>query len=869
MTTALTNDFILRAGLVVQGTTAVTSSTSQVGGLQLNGGLAVAKNANIGTNLAVGGSSDLAGALQVTGQSTLSNLLVTSLAQFNNNTITSGTSYVYGVSTFVSDIYALANLRVDGSLTATLATSLLGGLTVDNGTILNNNVALNGISTFTGHVFATGTTGITVGTGAVELGGTLNAAGDVTFTSNTTAAVAGGGSGALKLTGGAYIGDNLIVNSLAFDTGTNTSNALYVKGGAWIDKGLIVDGPTTFNDIVIFNGTTTYVLSTNTVYTDNLLNLHIHEGGIESEWTFDDGKDVGLIFHYYKGEDKNGFIGLANDSGYLEWYNDGIESVGGIFTGTSYGTFKTGNIELVGLTNAANTVSGALQVAGGVGIGLDIYAGGDVSGGTLTGRNLTQDRLVIVGTSGQLTDDADLNWNSSLNQIEGRVAYANTATLATKADNLVGGSAGALPYQASTDTTTFLNIGTNGYVLQSDGAAPVWGPLSGIVAGAANTATNIANGLKDQIPFQSDVGTTTFSNDLRFNGTTFTTTNVVLTSQTDTQGNATTGALQVAGGVGINKSLWVGNSATIAGNLYVDGDIFLQGAGLNTLSAQTGTFEYVVISGTTGTGLTVDGDALISRNLEVTGVATFSNVVSTIGTINEFTSTNAFITNLSVTGGTSVQGLTAANITATTLSVTSQSTLQNVTAAVTTITTLTVTSDGTIQGNLAVTGVSTFTGKILVSDTTNALATNVGSIVTLGGIGVAQDVMVGGSVTIGSTVANTVVPAILSNNVLLSSFTSNAISTTSTQNLDVFSAATYRTARYTIQIVDGSDIHVTEMTVFHDGTNVYINEYGISTNNGQLGLFDAQLSAGSVTLKFTPTAATSMGIKVVRIGITA
>jgi hypothetical protein len=85
----------------------------------------------------------------------------------------------------------------------------------------------------------------------------------------------------------------------------------------------------------------------------------------------------------------------------------------------------------------------------------------------------------------------------------------------------------------------------------------------------------------------------------------------------------------------------------------------------------------------------------------------------------------------------------------------------------------------------------------------------------------------------------------------------------------VFSAATYRTARYTIQIVDGSNIHVTEMTVFHDGTNVYINEYGISTNNGQLGSFDAQLSAGSVTLKFTPTAATSMVIKVVRIGITA
>lgn len=873
MATAITNDFILRAGLVVQGTAVVTSSTAQVGAAQINSGLAVAKNAYIGTNLYVGGDIDLKGALTSTGQGSFASLQVAGLAQFNGNVVTSGTSHIYGTLTAVGDVAALKDVRITGGLTATQATALLGGLTVSNGATVNGGSNLNGTTLVNGLLVVTGTNNLLVGTGAVQLGGTLTAAGVTSITNATAAAV--GGTGALTVAGGAYIGNNLIVNSTAWNTTTYTSNALYVNGGVWVDESLVVEGPVLFKDGVTFSGTATYVLSTNTYYTDNLIDLHTPPGGVDVPWTLDDGKDIGIVYHYYKGADKRAFLGLANDTGYLEWYSEGLES-GGVFTGTVYGTIKTGDIRLVGTTNATSTTSGALQVAGGIGLGGSVYAGGNLSGGTVTARNLTQNRLVIAGTGGQLVDDADLTWNGTANQIEGRVAYANTATLATAATNLSGGAAGSLVYQTAPNTTGFISIGASGYILQSNGTNPVWGPAVGIVAGSANTATNIAGGAANQIPYQSAPGTTTFSSNLTFNGTTFTTPIVSLTSTDDTAGNATSGALRVAGGVGIAKSLWVGNSATIAGSLYVDGDIFLQGAGLNTLNAQTGTFQYVVVNGTTGTGLSVTGDAVINRNLKVSGVSTFSNFVATAGTVTTLTATNAFVTGLTVTGVSSLQGvtasvLTATTVNATTLNVTGQSTLQNLTAAVTTVTTLTVTGSETVQGNLGVTGVSTFTGKILVNDTTQASAVNVGSIVTLGGVGIAKDLQVGGSITVGSATANTVVPAVLSNNVLLSSFTSNAISGTATQNLDVFSAATYRTARYLVQIVDGVKMQVSEMTVFHDGTNVYLNEYGISTipAYGQLGEFDAQLSAGSVTLKFTPLAATAMVIKVVRIGITA
>lgn len=784
----ISNDFIVKSGLLVQGTTAVSSSTGQVGATQLNGGLAVAKNLIVATTATVWGNTDLKGTLDVGGLTTLGGgLNVTGDVVFNNGLATTGTLHVYGDAIVDQNLIVKQNGEIQGVFTVTGATTLTGLATLLGGATVNNGVTVNGDTTFNGSVFVTSTNSLNVGSGVTNLGGALNVAGVAAVTNNTAAT--SGGSGALTVTGGAYINNNLIVNSTAYDTSTKYSNALYVNGGAWIDQGLIVDGPTTFNDIVIFNGTATYVLSTNTVYTDNLLNLHTPPEGIGTPWTFDDGKDIGLIFHYYKGADKTGFLGFANDSGYLEWYNDGTES-GGVFTGTSYGTFKTGDIQLVGTTNASNTTSGALQVAGGVGVGRAIYAGENISGATVNARNLTQDRLVLAGASGQLTDSSSLTWNSGAAQIEGRIAYANTATLAnqatlaTSADNLTGGDAGSIPYQTTTGTTSFISIGQNGYVLTSNGTTPGWGPVSGLSAGNATTATNIAGGLADQIPYQSAPGITTFNNGLRFNGTTFTTTNVVVTDTADTENNSTSGALQVAGGVSIAKSLYVANSATIGGSLYVDGDIFLQGAGLNTVNAQTGTFETLFVTGTNGIVFDVSGDTKLNQGLRVTGQ-------------------------------------------------------------------------------------STFTGKISVLDSTNAANTTSGSIVTAGGLGVGQDVRAGGTVYAGTSVAGTVVPGFFSNNVLMSSYTSNAISGTGQVNLDTWDSATYRTVRYLIQIVDGTNIHVTEMTLFHDGTDIFKNEYGVSTSDGELGTFDATLNLGTVTLKFTPTGATAMTIKVVRTAITA
>lgn len=175
-------------------------------------------------------------------------------------------------------------------------------------------------------------------------------------------------------------------------TSTVSENSLYVQSGVGIEGSLYVKGPAYFDNSVVFSGTSTYVYSTNTIYTDNLINLHVPPGstGTNHSWSVNDGQDIGFVFHYYLGGDRDAALVLANDSGYLEWYNDGAENLtNGTFTGTSYGVFKTGSIQLVHTTASNSTTTGALTVAGGVGVGQDLYVGGTIYGtinGTLVGN---------------------------------------------------------------------------------------------------------------------------------------------------------------------------------------------------------------------------------------------------------------------------------------------------------------------------------------------------------------------------------------------------------------------------------------------------------------------------------------------------
>ena len=449
------------------------------------------------------------------------------------------------------------------SLQVGFATNLLGG----------SAGSLGYQSTSGATSFVTGTIGnilVSGGTAAPAFQNTLTLSGTTIATSSQTGAlvVAGGvGIGGKLFAAGNIDTQQLAVNSGASSTTTNTANALYVAGGAWIGGSTVIRGSAIFDGTVVFNSSTFSTISQEVTTSSNFLQLHTPSG---PAWAFNDGKDIGIVFSYYSAGDNNAFLGRSATTGYLEWFEAGTDGTS-LFTGT-YGTFKTGNIQLAsGTSNLGNTNTGALVVTGGVGISGNLFVGGSITGTTNRATNLAAGAagslpyqsapattaylgigsngtvLTSNGTAPQWTSLASVTANTATFAVNviggtaGQIPYqlttsstaffgpgtagqllvsagANTPTYTNTSSirvgwstNISGGTAGGLPYQDGSGSTTFLGLGTSGFVLTAGASAPQWSPLAGLTAGSSTTATNIANGTTGQVVFQTTPGATGFA----------------------------------------------------------------------------------------------------------------------------------------------------------------------------------------------------------------------------------------------------------------------------------------------------------------------------------------------------------------------
>ena len=88
--------------------------------------------------------------------------------------------------------------------------------------------------------------------------------------------------------------------------------------------------------------------------------------------------------------------------------------------------------------------------------------------------------------------------------------------------------------------------------------------------------------------------------------------------------------------------------------------------------------------------------------------------------------------------------------------------------------------------------------------------------------------------------------------------------TTSQTAVDTFAAATYRSVKYQIQITRGSEYHITEVFIVHDGTTSYGTEYATIKTGSSLASFDTDIDSGNVRLLATPTSSSSTVFKLVR-----
>jgi hypothetical protein len=96
-----------------------------------------------------------------------------------------------------------------------------------------------------------------------------------------------------------------------------------------------------------------------------------------------------------------------------------------------------------------------------------------------------------------------------------------------------------------------------------------------------------------------------------------------------------------------------------------------------------------------------------------------------------------------------------------------------------------------------------------------------------------------------------------------------ATASTSATTIDTWSATTYSSAKYIVQMKKGNDIEVIELLVTVDGNNsVYLTEYADVISNAELGTTNAVYSGGNVLLQVTGASADT-AVKVHKIYIEA
>lgn len=162
---------------------------------------------------------------------------------------------------------------------------------------------------------------------------------------------------------------------------------------------------------------------------------------------------------------------------------------------------------------------------------------------TFGSSTATNDTIIIApnasaGTSyaGTITP-AELTAARTWTMPDAGGTVALTTSTVTAATNLAGGTGGSLPYQSAANTTTFLGIGTSGYILASTGTAPAWIAPDKLIVGASSAAVANATATNGNVYINLIGNTNTVRSYNKISGTGATT----VTS--DSSGNITINSL--------------------------------------------------------------------------------------------------------------------------------------------------------------------------------------------------------------------------------------------------------------------------------------------------------------------------------------
>lgn len=287
-----------------------------------------------------------------------------------------------------------------------------------------------------------------------------------------------------------------------------------------------------------------------------------------------------------------------------------------------------GGVAILGTTDEIDVANG--NGVGNPTIGLADNAVMPGTGAMIVPKGTTAQRP--VGTDGQLRYNIDANsfeayangnWTAfgqGVNSFSagttgltpsspsfGNVVLSGTLNAANGGTGTSSYTAGDTLYASGSTTLSKLTIGTNGFVMTSNGSAPTWTDPSGLSVG---TATNLAGGAANRIAYQSGAGATTFAiaptiagTVLQWNGSAFVWTavsGVGTVTSVDASGGTTGlsfsgGPIIAAGTLTLGGTLITSNGGTGLAS-YTAGDLLYYSTGTALSKLGIGTSTYLMTS---------------------------------------------------------------------------------------------------------------------------------------------------------------------------------------------------------------------------------------------------------------------------------
>jgi hypothetical protein len=504
---------------------------------------------------------------------------------------------------------------------------------------------------------------------------------------------------------------------------SSTTGAAIVSGGLGVAKNIYAGGNVVIDGNLTVRGTTTNVDSVDLVVQDSTIRLHTFANS--APLTVNDGRDIGILGNYYSDSDKFFFLGRDSATGYLEYLVDATESAGNAVNGT-FGIGKFGELIVSNSTASTSTTTGALTVAGGVGVAGTLRAAaitaGSINGTVIGNVSPSTGAFTTITATSTLSVAGTATLNNLLVNNEAKASTINgtanvylapqsgSATVTVNPliigtmDNMsIGSSLAANAYVTNMRATTSLFAAPSGTVWIRGGTGT--NGINNIPIGAVTPATGTFTTTESQILNVTNgnvvtLVTTNFSSgNIVATGVTLAEGNIVANATTAST-NTTTGALVVRGGAGIGGAVNIGGQivATAAGSATDGaGQLYLNGATSNRIDwAATGTGAPALTTRSAGTKVVLYPSLSASNTDYAIGIdaATMWSSVPENGASFNFKWYGA----------------------------------------------------ATEVASLSGTGVLTVAGNIVTSSGTSSTNTTTGALVVVGGIGVSGNLNIGGAI---------------------------------------------------------------------------------------------------------------------------